>query len=123
MVLLDTGTAGTSREICSEDADGEIRTRNLLGSEPSALAIELNSSKAICWEVVEFIQLVYCIIIYLSLRYGTYGSKMNEMKVKKISRFTKSRKCTNVVQALYLKRALHLEAVPLKSVYLVVNCL
>ena len=28
MVLLDTGTAGTSKEICSEDADGETRTRN-----------------------------------------------------------------------------------------------
>ena len=28
MVLLDTGTPGTSREIYSEDADGETRTRN-----------------------------------------------------------------------------------------------
>ena len=28
VVLLDTGTPGTSREIFSEDADGEIRTRN-----------------------------------------------------------------------------------------------
>ena len=28
MVLLDTGTPGTSREIYSEGADGEIRTRN-----------------------------------------------------------------------------------------------
>ena len=27
MVLLDTGTPGTSREIYSEDADGETRTR------------------------------------------------------------------------------------------------
>ena len=26
MVLLDTGTPGTSREIYSEDADGETRT-------------------------------------------------------------------------------------------------
>ena len=28
VVLLDTGTPGTSREIYSEDADGETRTRN-----------------------------------------------------------------------------------------------
>ena len=28
MVLLDTGTPSTSREIYSEDADGETRTRN-----------------------------------------------------------------------------------------------
>ena len=28
MVLLDTGTPGISREIYSEDADGETRTRN-----------------------------------------------------------------------------------------------
>ena len=28
MVLLDTGNPGTSREIYSEDADGETRTRN-----------------------------------------------------------------------------------------------
>ena len=27
MALLDTGTPGTSREINSEDADGETRTR------------------------------------------------------------------------------------------------
>ena len=32
----------------------------------SALAIELYSSKWFCWEGVEFIQLVHCIIIYLS---------------------------------------------------------
>ena len=30
VVLLDTGTPGTSREIFSEDADGETRTRNPL---------------------------------------------------------------------------------------------
>ena len=28
MVLLDTETAGTSREVYSEDAEGEARTRN-----------------------------------------------------------------------------------------------
>ena len=37
-----------------------------LGYKPSALAIELTSSKSYCWEGVEFIQLVHCIIIYLS---------------------------------------------------------
>ena len=41
MVLLDTGTPGTSREIYSEDADDETRTRNL------AIAFELYSSMAI----------------------------------------------------------------------------
>ena len=28
VVLLDTGTPGTNREIFSEDADGETQTRN-----------------------------------------------------------------------------------------------
>ena len=37
----------------------------LLDYKPSALAIELYTSKSFCWEGVEFIQLVYCIIIYL----------------------------------------------------------
>ena len=66
MVLLDTGTPGTSKEIYSEDAECETQTRNPLGSKPSALAIELYSSKNYCWEEVEFFQLVCCIIIYLS---------------------------------------------------------
>ena len=51
MVLLDTGNPSTSREIFSEDANGETRTGNPnsqpLGYKPSALAIELTSSKAI----------------------------------------------------------------------------
>ena len=47
VVLLDTGTPGTSREIFSEDAGGETGIRNPLGYKPSALAIELTSSKAI----------------------------------------------------------------------------
>ena len=47
MVLLETGTFGTSREICSEHIDGETRNSQLLGYKPSALAIELDSSKAI----------------------------------------------------------------------------
>ena len=45
MVLLDTGTPGTSRELYSEDADGETRTGNPWITKPSALAIELYSSK------------------------------------------------------------------------------
>ena len=36
-----------------------------LDYKPSALAIELYRSKCFCWEGVEFILLVYCIIIYL----------------------------------------------------------
>ena len=35
-----------------------------LDYKPSALAIELYSSISCCWEGVEFIQLVYCIIIF-----------------------------------------------------------
>ena len=47
MVLLDTETPGTSGEIYSEDAEGEARTLQPLDYKPSALAIELHSSKAI----------------------------------------------------------------------------
>ena len=65
MVLLDTETPGTSREIYSEDADGETRTRNP-GLQTQCSAIELQELKSYYWEGVEFIQLVYCIIIYLS---------------------------------------------------------
>ena len=43
VVLLDTGTPGTSREIYSENAKGETRTQNPLDYKPSALAIELYS--------------------------------------------------------------------------------
>ena len=46
MVLLDTGTPGSSREIYSEDADGETNSQPL-DYKPSALAIEVYSSKAI----------------------------------------------------------------------------
>ena len=66
MVLLDTGTPGTSGKIYSEDANGETRTCNTWIKKSNALAIELFSSICYCWEGVEFIQLVYCIIIYLS---------------------------------------------------------
>ena len=67
MVLLDTGTPGTSREIFSVDAYDGTRTRNpsitnRLHYKPSALAIELYSSKAIAGK--EFIQWVYCITIF-----------------------------------------------------------
>ena len=46
MVLPDTGTLGTSRQIYSEDADGETNSQ-LLDYKPSALAIEPFSSNAI----------------------------------------------------------------------------
>ena len=46
VVLLGSGTPDTSREIYSEDADGETRTRNPLVIT-DALAIELSSSKDI----------------------------------------------------------------------------
>ena len=63
MVLLDTGTPGTSREIFSEDADDGTRTRY-----PSITSrIELYSSKAIAGKELSLsMQLVYCIIIFLS---------------------------------------------------------
>ena len=47
MVLLDTGTPDTIREIYSEDADGWDSNSQRLGYKPGALAIELNSSKTI----------------------------------------------------------------------------
>ena len=46
MVLLDTGTPGTSREIFNEDADDGTRTRNPSITNQSALAIELYSYTA-----------------------------------------------------------------------------
>ena len=63
MVLLDTGTPGTSREIYSENADGETRTSNPWITKPSALAIKLYSCKAIAgkelslssWWIASFI--------------------------------------------------------------------
>ena len=47
LALLDTETPGTSREIYSEGAEGETRTRHPWITNPVALAIELYSSKAI----------------------------------------------------------------------------
>ena len=42
MVLLDTGTSGTSREIYSEDADGETRTtvEPLYFSDEKSITVE-----------------------------------------------------------------------------------
>ena len=61
MVLLGTGTPGTSREIYSEDADGETRTRNPWITNPVLWPLSYTA------QGVEFIESVYCIIIYLSL--------------------------------------------------------
>ena len=47
VVLLDTETPGTSREIDIEEAEGVQRTRKPQDYKPSALAIEPYSSKAI----------------------------------------------------------------------------
>ena len=67
MVLLDAGTPGTSRQSFSEDGDGETQISPFVGYQPSAVTIELTSLRNYCWEGVKFIQLVYCIIVYLSL--------------------------------------------------------
>ena len=44
MVLLDTATSGTSRDIFSEDADGETRTRvnNCLNSSLNSFQMEIS---------------------------------------------------------------------------------
>ena len=47
MVLLDTGTPGTSREIYSEDADGEIRTRNPWITNPVLEPLSYPAQRAI----------------------------------------------------------------------------
>ena len=65
VVLLDTGTPGTSRNLQWGCRWWDSNSQPL-DYKPSALAIELYSSKSYCWEGVEFIQMVYCIIIYLS---------------------------------------------------------
>ena len=66
VVLLDTGTLGTctSREIFSEDANGETQTRNPSVTDKCS-SHYANKLKSYCWEGVEFIKLVYCLIIYL----------------------------------------------------------
>ena len=58
MVLLDTRTPGTSREIYSEDAGGELATHRLSIECSSHFAKQL---KSYCCERVELIQLVYYI--------------------------------------------------------------
>ena len=47
MVLLDTETPGSSREIYTEDADGESRTRNPWITNPVLQPLSYKSSKAI----------------------------------------------------------------------------
>ena len=69
VVLLDTGTPGTSREICSEDADGETRTLNPLVIKPSALAIELYSTKAIAGKELSLSS--WCIASLYSYHFST----------------------------------------------------
>ena len=59
VVLSHTGTPGTSRKICSEDADGETRTRN-----PSVINLEPNRNFS---------------LIYL-IRYHCKFSKTNNKK-------------------------------------------
>ena len=65
VVLLDTETPGSNGEIYSEDDEGEILTGNPWITNPKSgnWEIQLISYYR---ELVEFIQLVYCIIIYLS---------------------------------------------------------
>ena len=58
MVLLDTGTPGTSREIYSEDSDGETRTRNPWITNLVLKPLSYTAQLSYCWERVEFIQLV-----------------------------------------------------------------
>ena len=69
MVLLDTGTPGTSREIYSEDADGEDSNSQLLDYKPSALAIELYSSKAIAGKELSLSS--WCIASLYIYRFST----------------------------------------------------
>ena len=65
VVLLDAGTARTSTEIYSEDAAGETQTRKHWITNSLLWPLSYIAQMLI-WEGVEFIQLVYCIIIYLS---------------------------------------------------------
>ena len=65
MVLLDAGTARTSAEIYSEDADGETQIRNHKITSSLLWPLSYIAQK-LSWEGVEFVQLVYCIIVYSS---------------------------------------------------------
>ena len=58
MVLLDTGTPGTHRETDSDDANGEIQSRN-----PGTLAEKLNGY---CCQGAEFIQLIHHYIFIIA---------------------------------------------------------
>ena len=80
VVVQDRETAGTSIEIYSEDAEGETRTGNEIltvilkvrfwlatrGLQNQCSSDWPIQHKSYYWELVEFIQLVYCIIVYLS---------------------------------------------------------
>ena len=65
MVLLDKETPLASRKIYSEEAEGEARSREP-ALQTQCFRHEAIQLKTYCWEGVEFIQLVYYIIIYLS---------------------------------------------------------
>ena len=79
MVLLNTGTPGTSREIYSEDTDGETRTHNPW--------IELYSSKAIAGK-----ELSLCSWCIASL-YIYHFSTVIDFSSKKYSGSTGHRNC------------------------------
>ena len=65
MVLLDKETPGTSRDIYRDDAEAEAPTRNPLITNPALQPLSYTAQSS-CWEGDEFVQLVYCIIIYRS---------------------------------------------------------
>ena len=62
LVLLDTGTAGTSRDIFNEDADGETRTRNPSQTIDSIHQLDkFNSFSAIAVEIVSLMARALCL--------------------------------------------------------------
>ena len=69
MGLQGTGTPGTSREIYSENAGDGTRTRNPSVINPSALAIELNSSMAIAGKELSLSS--WCIASLYVYRFST----------------------------------------------------
>ena len=80
MVLLDTGTSGASRKNNSEDADDGTRTCN-----PSYIATELNSSKAIAgkelslssWCIASCIYHFSAVVDFSSEKYGSSTGHRN----------------------------------------------
>ena len=63
MVLLDTETPGTSREIYSEDADGETRTGNPWITNPVLWPLSYKSLKAIAGKELSLSS--WCIALYI----------------------------------------------------------